>query len=147
MLLATIALLPPALGRMRVLNAVGPQAFFGVTVLFIAAVVAYDYWTRRRVHAVSLGGGLFLALSFPGRIALGHTDARLSRVKRRIERRTPLPWCPLECHASALGFPVDDERDRRRDFFDERIDEYALTVRCDVVRIGVDPCRTWMDRE
>ena len=78
MLLATIALLPPALGRMRVLNAVGPQAFFGVTVLFIAAVVAYDYWTRRRVHAVSLWGGLFLALSFPGRIALGHTDAWLT---------------------------------------------------------------------
>ena len=78
MLLATIALLPPALGRMRVLNVVGPQAFFGVTVLFIAAVVAYDYWTRRRVHAVSLWGGLFLALSFPGRIALGHTDAWLT---------------------------------------------------------------------
>ena len=78
MLLATIALLPPALGRMRVLNAVGPQGFFGVTALFIAAVVAYDYWTRRRVHAVSLWGGLFLALSFPGRIALGHTDAWLT---------------------------------------------------------------------
>ena len=75
MLLATLALLPPALGRIRILNAVGPQAFFGVTVLFIVAVIAYDYWTRRRVHAVSLWGGLFLALSFPGRIALGHTDA------------------------------------------------------------------------
>jgi hypothetical protein len=78
MLLATIALLPPALGRIRILNAVGPQAFFGVTVLFIVAVVAYDYWKRRRVHAVSLWGGLFLALSFPGRIALGHTDAWLT---------------------------------------------------------------------
>jgi len=78
MLLVTIALLPPALGRMRILNAVGPQAFFGVTVLFIAAVVAYDYWTRQRVHAVSLWGGLFLALSFPGRVALGHTDAWLT---------------------------------------------------------------------
>jgi uncharacterized membrane protein len=78
MLLATIALLPPALSRMQVLNAVGPLAFFGVTVLFIAALVAYDYSTRRRVHAVSLWGGLFLALSFPGRIALGHTDAWLT---------------------------------------------------------------------
>ncbi len=75
MLLATLALLPPALGRIRILSAVGPQAFFGVTVLFIVAVIAYDYWTWRRVHAVSLWGGLFLALSFPGRIALGHTDA------------------------------------------------------------------------
>ena len=78
MLLATIALLPPALGRMRILNAIGPQAFFSVTVLFIAAVVAYDYWTRRRVHTVSLWGGLFLALSFPGRIALGQTDTWLT---------------------------------------------------------------------
>jgi MFS family permease len=78
MLLATLALLPPALARIRILNAVGPQAFFGVTVLFIVAVVAYDYRTRRRVHAVSLWGGLFLALSFPGRIALGHTDAWLT---------------------------------------------------------------------
>jgi hypothetical protein len=78
MVLATLALLPPALGRIRILNAVGPQAFFGVTVLFIVAVIAYDYWTRPRVHAVSLWGGLFLALSFPGRIALGHTDAWLT---------------------------------------------------------------------
>ena len=46
--------------------------------LLIVAVVAYDYWTRRRVHAVSVWGGLFLALSFPGRIALGHTDAWLT---------------------------------------------------------------------
>jgi hypothetical protein len=43
-----------------------------------ALVVAYDYSTRRRVHAVSLWGGLFLALSFPGRIALGHTAAWLT---------------------------------------------------------------------
>ena len=78
MLLATIALLPPALGRIRVLNAAGPPAFFGITVLFIVAVVAYDYWTRRRVYAVSLWGGLFLALSFPARIALGHTEAWLT---------------------------------------------------------------------
>ena len=65
MLLATLALLPRALGRIRILNAVGPPAFFGVTVLFIVAVVACDYWTGRRVHAVSLWGGLFFALSFP----------------------------------------------------------------------------------
>ena len=78
MLLATIALLPPALGRIRILNAVGPQAFFGVTILFIVAIVGYDFWTRRRVYAVSVWGGLFLALSFPGRIALGQTDAWLT---------------------------------------------------------------------
>jgi hypothetical protein len=78
MLLATIALLPPALGRMPLLAAGGPAAFFGVTVLFIVAIVAYDCWTRRRVHPVSMWAGLFLALSFPARIALGHTSAWLT---------------------------------------------------------------------
>jgi hypothetical protein len=75
MLLATIALLPPALGRIPILAARGPAAFFGVTVLFIVTVVAYDYWTRRRIHPASLWGGLALATSFPGRIALANTDA------------------------------------------------------------------------
>lgn len=78
MLLATIALLPPALGRIPTLAARGPDAFFGVTVLFILTVAAYDYWTRRRVHPASLWGGLCLAVSFPGRIALADTDAWVS---------------------------------------------------------------------
>jgi hypothetical protein len=73
MLLGTIVLLPPALGRIPVLAARGPAAFFGVTVLFIIALASYDYWTRGRVHAVSLWGGLFLAASFPGRLGLGNT--------------------------------------------------------------------------
>jgi len=75
MLLATIALLPPALGRIPFLAAGGPAAFFGVTVLFIVAVAAYDYRTRSRVHPASLWGGLCLVASFPGRIALGNTAA------------------------------------------------------------------------
>jgi hypothetical protein len=36
---------------------------------------------------------------------------------------------------------------RRCHLFNKRIDEYALTVRRDVIWIGVQPCRTWMDRE
>jgi hypothetical protein len=75
MMLATIALLPPALGRIPVLAARGPAAFFGVTLLFIGAVAAYDCWTRGRVHPASLWGGLGLAASFPGRVALGNTEA------------------------------------------------------------------------
>lgn len=75
MVLATIALLPPALGRIPILAARGPAAFFGVTILFILSVAAYDYWTRRRVHAVSLWGGLGLAASFPARVALGNSEA------------------------------------------------------------------------
>lgn len=75
MLLATIALLPPALGRIPILAANGPAAFFGVTLLFVLSIVVYDYWTWRRVHPASLWGGLCLAASFPGRIALANTDA------------------------------------------------------------------------
>ena len=75
MLLATIALLPPALGRIPVLAAGGPAAFFGVTLGFIIAVVAHDYFTCRKIHPVSLWGGMVLAASFPGRLALGNTEA------------------------------------------------------------------------
>jgi uncharacterized membrane protein YfcA len=74
MLLATIALLPPALGRIPVLAARAPAAFFGVTLLFILAVAAYDLRTRRHLHPASLWGGLCLAASFPGRLALGRTE-------------------------------------------------------------------------
>ena len=75
MLLATIALLPPALGRIPVLAAAGPTAFFGITLGFIIALVAHDCFTRRRMHPATLWGGIVLAASFPGRLALGNTKA------------------------------------------------------------------------
>ena len=75
LLLATIALLPPALGRIPALAARGPAAFFGVTILFIV-LVGHDYWTRGRTHPVSLWAGLVLVVSFPGRVALGYTTRR-----------------------------------------------------------------------
>jgi len=75
MLLATIALLPPALGRISFLAARGPGAFFAVTCLFIVMLTVYDYATHKRVYPVSLWGGLLLAVSFPARLALGYTHA------------------------------------------------------------------------
>lgn len=75
MLLATIALLPPALGRISFLAARGPTAFFAVTCLFIVALALYDYWAHRRIYPASLWGGLLLAVSFPARLALGYTHA------------------------------------------------------------------------
>jgi hypothetical protein len=76
MVLATIAMLPPALGRAlaTVFGASYPALFFGVTVLFLVAIGIHDWRTRGRVHPVSLWGGLFLAVSFPGRLALGNTN-------------------------------------------------------------------------
>jgi hypothetical protein len=71
----------------------------------------------------------------------------IDEVHAVVTPTTPAAHSAVSRNASALGFPVDDERDRRCDFFDERIDEYALSVRCDVVRIGVEPCRTWLDRK
>jgi hypothetical protein len=75
MLLATIALLPPALGRISFLASRGPGAFFAVTSLFIIALAVYDYLLYKRVYPVSLWGGLLLAVSFPARLALGNTHA------------------------------------------------------------------------
>jgi hypothetical protein len=80
MLLATIAMLPAAIGRaIATLFGIGNSAlFFGATGLFVLAIVIYDRRTRGRVHPVTLWGGLALMLSFPGRLALGKTDLWLT---------------------------------------------------------------------
>lgn len=66
MLLATIGLLNPAIGRL-----VGPLAsdFAQFIVLisaptdaFVVSVVLYDLWTRRSVHAATIWGGLTVVL-------------------------------------------------------------------------------------
>ena len=79
MVLATIAMLPPALGRAlsAVVGASHPALFFGATMLFLGAIGIHDWRTTGRAHPVSLWGGLFLAASFPGRLALGNTDTWL----------------------------------------------------------------------
>jgi hypothetical protein len=68
MLLATIAILPAALGRMvfpgGVLDFLGlpvaPLTLTGLTALFVGGCLLYDRLARGRVHAATLGGGLFL---------------------------------------------------------------------------------------
>jgi hypothetical protein len=79
MVLATIAMLPPALGRAlsAVVGASHPALFFGATMLFLVAIGIHDWRTSGRVHPVSLWRGLCLAVSFPGRLALGNTDTWL----------------------------------------------------------------------
>lgn len=76
MALGAIALLPPALGRaLATLTGTShPALFFGSTILFLAALGVHDWRTRGRVHPVTLWGGLFLAASFPARLALGRTE-------------------------------------------------------------------------
>jgi hypothetical protein len=76
MALATIAMLPAAIGRAiaALFGVANPALFFGSTGLFVLAIVMYDRRTRGRVHPVTLWGGLALMLSFPARLELGKTD-------------------------------------------------------------------------
>jgi hypothetical protein len=80
MLLATIAMLPAAIGRAisTLFGTANPALFFGAPGLFVLALVIHDRRTRGRVHPVTLWGGLALTLSFPGRLALGKTDLWLN---------------------------------------------------------------------
>ena len=77
MLLATIALLPPAIARWVLLLGLGPPVVFAVATLFLVPIVARDLKTRRRVHPVTLWGGLLLVASGPLRLALAQTDGWL----------------------------------------------------------------------
>jgi hypothetical protein len=68
MLLATIAILPAALGRMvfpgGVLDFLGlpvtPLTLTGLTALFVGGCLLYDRLAHGRVHAATLWGGVFL---------------------------------------------------------------------------------------
>jgi hypothetical protein len=74
MLLATIALLAAAIARWPVLSGFGPLAFFGLTDLFVVALAVWDLRTRKRLHPVTLWGGLALILSQPLRLVISATD-------------------------------------------------------------------------
>jgi len=74
MLLATITLLAAAIARWPVLSEFGPLAFFGLTDIFIIALVVWDLHTRRRLHPVTLWGGLALILSQPLRLVISATE-------------------------------------------------------------------------
>jgi len=78
MLLATIAVLTAAIARLPYVLPLGPLAFFGLTDLLVFAAMAYDRWTRGRVHPALLWGGLFLIVSQPLRLFIGGTDAWLA---------------------------------------------------------------------
>jgi hypothetical protein len=76
MLLATIALLTPALARIPFVG-IGRPAMLG-TMLFVVVCLVYDRAAHGRVHPAFLWGGLLLILSMPARLAIGRTGAWLS---------------------------------------------------------------------
>ena len=78
MLLATIALLPPALFRIPPVGGAGLPVVFGVADLFIVACLVYDKMAHGRVHPAFLWGGLALVLSLPVRLAVSGSTAWVS---------------------------------------------------------------------
>ena len=83
MLLATIALLPAATGRLPSvfipeLGRWAPLVFFAIADLFIIPMALFDRRVLGRVHPATVYGGLALALSHPLRLALGFTGAWLA---------------------------------------------------------------------
>ena len=76
--LANVALLPPALARWVIFHfGLGPPVVFALASLFLVPLVVWDLARWKRLHPVTLWGGLLLVLSGPGRFALGQTDAWL----------------------------------------------------------------------
>jgi hypothetical protein len=76
MMLATISLMSAPIARLPlgVLQA-GPPAFFGLTDLFIVAMLIYDLVTRRRIHPATIWGGLVIVASQPLRLMISGTPA------------------------------------------------------------------------
>jgi hypothetical protein len=78
MLLATIALLPPAIARWVLPLGLGPPAVLAIATLFLVPMVVWDLQTRRRLHPVTLWGGLLLVIAGPLRLVVARTDGWLA---------------------------------------------------------------------
>ncbi len=79
MLLATIALLPPALARYVILYlGFGPPVVLALSVLFVVPLVVWDLRTLGRLHPATLWGGLLVVGSMPLRLAIGFTAGWLA---------------------------------------------------------------------
>jgi len=70
-LLATFELVLAAVARLPGVAPLGPPAFFGLTDVFVVALVVYDLRTRGRLHPATLWGGLFFIASQPLRLVIG----------------------------------------------------------------------------
>jgi hypothetical protein len=74
MLLASIAMLTPALARFRYFGAGGPPVAIGGTCAFVIACLIYDRTAHGRVHPAFLWGGILLMISLPLRFAVAQSD-------------------------------------------------------------------------
>jgi hypothetical protein len=78
MVLATIALLTPAIARLPLIDRLGPPGFFGFTDLLVLVCVVHDRLTHGRVHGAYKWGGAALVLSQPLRLGVASTGAWLA---------------------------------------------------------------------
>lgn len=79
LLLATVSLLPPAVGRMPFLSFLisSNLELFLLCYLAVLPLVAFDLKTLGRVHRATLWGGLLILASIPARFLLAASDAWL----------------------------------------------------------------------
>lgn len=75
MLLAYISIMAAAVARLPGVLPLGPFGFFGLTFVFLAIAMAYDYLSRRRVHPAYVWGAAVLIISVPGRLMMSETAA------------------------------------------------------------------------
>lgn len=78
MTLATIALMSAPIARIPGVLRAGPPGFFGLTDLFIVAMLVYDRATGRKVHPATIWGGLVIVASQPLRLMISGTPAWLA---------------------------------------------------------------------
>src|SRR5262245_26364163 len=73
MLLGTIALLPPGIGRWAIAERNPAPAVTVALIVFLAAPLVADRLSGRRINRVSVWGGIVLFASVPVRFAIGQT--------------------------------------------------------------------------
>jgi len=78
MTLATIALTSAPIARLSFVRPGGPPAFFGLTDLFIVAMLVYDFATRGKAHPATIWGGVVIVASQPLRLMISGTPAWLA---------------------------------------------------------------------
>ena len=76
MTLAMIALTSAPIARLHFpMLPPGPPTFFGLTDLFVVAMLVYDLTTRKRIHPATIWGGLLIVASQPLRLIISGTPA------------------------------------------------------------------------
>jgi hypothetical protein len=80
-MLANVEIILPATARLLLLAGLPPPVGFAVGDLFLVAIALRDFATLRRLHPVTVWGGLFLLISQVARFAIMGTPAWLSFAK------------------------------------------------------------------